>query len=125
MDRAVRDLQTQVERRDKQNSQLSDEISSKHDKIERLLATIDELQADASNDQLAARRAERDLREEREERLRLERELEGWKSLRVERSVLSGSGGRDDDRRSSMAHSSRLAKSENLQRQMSTSKVLL
>lgn len=36
---------------------------------------------------MAARRAERDLREEREKALRLERELEGWKGLRMERGV--------------------------------------
>lgn len=34
---------------------------------------------------MQARRAERELREEREKALRLERELEGWKALRVER----------------------------------------
>ena len=124
VDRTVRDLQSQVERRDKQNSQLSDEIAQKCDKIERLLATVDELQADESKNQLAARRAERDLREEREERLRLERELEGWKSLRVERNLGTIKTG-SDDRRSSIAHSSRMGKSENISRQMSTSKVLI
>ena len=51
------------------------------------MGTIDELQAEESKSQLQARRAERDLREEREGRLRLERELEGWKALRVERGV--------------------------------------
>ena len=137
MDRAVRDLQSQLERRDRQNAQLSDEIGQKCDKVERLLATIDELQADESRTQLAARRAERDLREEREERLRLERELEGWKSLRVERTGISGSvsatrlgaGAGEEERRASgpLAHSARLGKAngENLKRQMSTSKVLL
>lgn len=56
--------------------------------MERLLATIDELQSSDSNNQLAARRAERELREEREKALRLERELEGWKGLRMERGNL-------------------------------------
>ena len=127
VDRTVRDLQSQIDRRDKHNTQLSDEIAQKCDKIERLLATVDELQADESKNQLAARRAERDLREEREERLRLERELEGWKSLRVERNILGGAAGRtgSEDRRSSLAHSSRMGKSENLNRQMSTSKILI
>lgn len=54
-----------------------------------LLATIDELQSSDSNNQLAAKRADRELREEREKTLRLERELEGLKTLRVgSRSVL-------------------------------------
>lgn len=124
----MRDLQSQIERRDKQNGQLSEEISQKCDKIERLLANIDELQADDSKNQLAARRAERDLREEREERLRLERELEGWKSLRVERGLLGSVAGRagDEDRRTSFTGSLRLGKDDaGMRRQMSTSKVLL
>jgi hypothetical protein len=41
---------------------------------------------------LAARRGERELREERERALRLERELEGWKGLRFERSSVRGPG---------------------------------
>ena len=52
--------------------------------MDKLLKTIDELQASESSNQLSARRAERELREERERSLRLEREVEGWK-LRTER----------------------------------------
>ena len=127
VDRTVRDLQSQIERRDKQNAQLSDEIAQKCDKIERLLVNIEELQSEDSQNQLAARRAERELREEREERLRLERELEGWKSLRVERGLLGSVAGRtgDEDRRSSLTGSLRLGKGESVRRQLSTSKVLL
>ena len=43
------------------------------------MKTIDELQSSDSSNQLSARRAERELREEKERALRLERELEGWK----------------------------------------------
>lgn len=53
------------------------------DKVDKLLKTIDELQSSESSNQLAARRAERELREEKERSLRMERELEGWKSLRA------------------------------------------
>lgn len=88
----MRDLQTQIERRDKINTQLSEDISKSRDKIERLLLTIDELQSSDSTNQLQARRAERDLREEREKALRLERELGGWKALRMERGSLGRSG---------------------------------
>ena len=49
------------------------------DKVDKLLGAIDELQASESSKQLSARRAERELREEREKSLRLEREVEGWK----------------------------------------------
>lgn len=80
VDRTVRDLQTQIERREKANAQLTDDISKSRDKIERLLATIDELQSSDSTNQLQAKRAERELREEKEKALRLERELEGLKT---------------------------------------------
>lgn len=86
IDRAVKDLQTQLERKDKQNSQLSEDVGRMRDKVDKLLRTIDELQSSESSTQLSARRAERELREEKEKSLRLERELEGWKGLRVEKA---------------------------------------
>jgi myosin heavy chain 9/10/11/14 len=85
VDRTVKDLQQQIERRDKINAQLQEDITRSRDKVEKLLKTIDELQSSDSTNQLSARRAERELREEREKALRLERELEGWKALRVEK----------------------------------------
>lgn len=97
VDRTVKDLNAQIQRRDKQVHNLNEEISKGRDKVERLLQDIDELQADEAKNQLAAKRAERDLREEKEKALRLERELEGWKALRMERSssrmaTMRGSG---------------------------------
>ena len=85
VDRTVRDLQSQIERRDKAVSQLNEDINKSRDKSERLLSTIDELQKSESDHQLVAKRAERELRDEKEKSLRLERELEGWKGLRVEK----------------------------------------
>ncbi|KAI1003553.1 Myosin type-2 heavy chain 1 [Podosphaera aphanis] len=85
IDRTVKDLQQQIERRDKINSQLLEDISRSRDKVEKLLKTIDELQSSESEVQLTARRAERALTEEKERALRLERELEGWKALRIEK----------------------------------------
>ncbi|KAK2807657.1 hypothetical protein FQN51_000094 [Onygenales sp. PD_10] len=93
VDRTVKDLQSQIDRREKVNTQLTDDINKSRDKIERLLQTIDELQSSDSENQLQARRAERELREEREKSLRLERELEGWKGLRVERGSAIGRTG--------------------------------
>lgn len=87
VDRVVKDLQAQLERRDKQNASLTEDCARLRDKADKLLRTIDELQASESANQLSARRAERELREEREKCLRLERELEGWKSLRMERGA--------------------------------------
>lgn len=79
-------MQAQIDRREKQNKQLSDDHAKSKSRIERLLKTIEEMQSSDSDAQLQARRAERELREERERTLRLERELEGWKALRLERS---------------------------------------
>jgi myosin protein heavy chain len=62
------------------NSQLNDEVKKARDRIERLLKNIEELQQGDTETQLQTRRAERDLREERERVLYLERELEGWKA---------------------------------------------
>ena len=81
----MKDLESQIQRREKQNQGLSEDVNKARDKISNLLQTIDELQSSDSQSQLTAKRAERELREEREKALRLERELEGWKGLRVER----------------------------------------
>lgn len=90
VDRTVKDLQSQIDRREKMNAQLNEELNKGREKIERLLQNIDELQQVDTETQMQARRAERELREEREKALRLERELEGWKSLRVERTSTIG-----------------------------------
>lgn len=84
-DRTLRDLQSQIERREKLNSTLEDDLSRQRDKNAALLQNIQDLQTSDSENQLASRRAERELREEREKVLRLEREIEGWKALRFER----------------------------------------
>lgn len=72
------------------NGQLTDDVNKAREKIERLLKNIEELQQSDSENQLQARRAERELREEREKALRLERELDGWKHLRAERGSVMG-----------------------------------
>ncbi|KAI1675420.1 myosin type ii heavy protein [Pyrenophora tritici-repentis] len=90
VDRTVRDLQTQIERRDKQNAAVVEDLNKSRDKISNLLATIDDLQSSDSTNQLAAKRAERELREEREKTLRLERELEALKNLRTDRRSILG-----------------------------------
>lgn len=71
--------------------QLVEDAQRLRDKVDKLLVTIDELQSSESNNQLSARRAERELREEKEKVLRLEKELEGWR-LRVERGSSIGIG---------------------------------
>lgn len=83
----MKDLQGQIERKDKQNSQLSDDVNRMRDKVDKLLKTIDELQASESANQLSTRRAERELREEKERTLRLERELDSTRSFKGGSSV--------------------------------------
>ncbi|KAI6435164.1 hypothetical protein MCOR22_009326 [Pyricularia oryzae] len=94
VDRTVKDLQSQIERKDKQNGQLQDDLTRMRDKADKLLKTIDELQAADSTAQLNARRAERELREEKEKTMQLERELESWKASapRPGSSSISGYG---------------------------------
>lgn len=72
-----------------------DDLNKAREKMSNLLATIDDLQSSDSTAQLAAKRAERELRESQEKNLRLERELEGWKNLRVERRSALGVPGSD------------------------------
>lgn len=69
---------------------IAEDLNKAREKISNLLSTIDELQSSDSASQLAAKRAERELREEREKSLRLEREVENWKGLRVERRSALG-----------------------------------
>ncbi|KAL5406345.1 hypothetical protein PMIN03_007844 [Paraphaeosphaeria minitans] len=104
VDRTVKDLQSQIERRDKQNASVIEDLNKARDKISNLLSTIDELQSSDSTNHLAAKRADRELREEREKTLRLERELEGWKSLRVERRSALGVPGAGSEAGDSRSH---------------------
>lgn len=97
VDRTVKDLQNQIERREKQNKSVTEDLNKARDKISSLLAAIDELQTSDSAAQLAAKRAERELREEREKGLRLEREVEGLRVLRVERRSNLGVPGAGSD----------------------------
>lgn len=92
VDRTVKDLQSQMERRDKSAQMLNDDLNKSRDKVERLLQTIDELQQSDSSAQLATKRAERELREEREKSLRLERELDAMRAARTERESAKRSG---------------------------------
>jgi len=117
----------QIDRRDKANTQLEEEVARSRDRCEKFLKTIDELQNSDSANQLAARKAERELRDEREKALRLERELEGWKQLRMEKGsslargavrssgTWSGSGAEENGieipkRRSSVSRQTSLSK---------------
>lgn len=83
-DRQLRDLQAQLEQKDRAHSQLQNDIDSSRDRIDRLLKTVDELQASDSDHSLAARRAERELQSEKERRLKMEKELESLRDARAD-----------------------------------------
>jgi myosin heavy chain 9/10/11/14 len=91
-DRTIRDLQGQIERREKLAATLEEDLTRQRDKNATLLQTISDLQTSDTENQLAARRAEREFREEHEKVLRLERELEGWKGLRFEKGSARAPG---------------------------------
>jgi len=87
VDRTVKDLQSQLERRDKSAQSQDDELRRSRDKISTLLSNIEELQASDSSSQLSAKRAERELREEKGKTLRLEREVETMRAVSREREA--------------------------------------
>ncbi|KAL2268875.1 hypothetical protein VTJ83DRAFT_3721 [Remersonia thermophila] len=91
VDRIVKDLQSQIERRDKHNAQLSEDVARMRDRCDKLLRTIEELQQSEGEHELAARRAERELRDEKERAQQLERELEAWKTRVEKASSVAGS----------------------------------
>ena len=126
-ERLVRDLQSQISRRDQLLGQSSQDLDKSRAKVQSLLTTIEELQAEEGKCELAARRAERDLREERDRALRLERELEGWKGLRVGRDSsrkVSGVGSIRGNSSSRLGRDSGLG-GEGLARSMSNTKGFL
>ena len=90
-DRQLRDLQSQLDRKESANAQLQVDADSSRNRIDRLLKTVDELQASDSDHSLAAKRAERELQSEKERRLKIEKELEALKDLRGDRENLGAS----------------------------------
>jgi hypothetical protein len=86
-------LQSKIDRREKLAAGLENDLHRQRERVGDLLKSIDDLQSVISEKELITRRTERELKEEREKALRLEREIEGWKGLRFERSsVRAGSG---------------------------------
>lgn len=79
-DRTVKDLHTQISQKEKETSKLQDEISRNESKIRALQETIESIQGLETTQRLASRRAEREVRDLKETSLRLEKELEDWKS---------------------------------------------
>ncbi|KAK5112740.1 hypothetical protein LTR62_003838 [Meristemomyces frigidus] len=106
VDRTVKDLESQITRRDKSLHNLDDELKRSRDKISTLLTNIEELQQTDSASQLATKRAERELREEREKTLRLEREVDTLRAARRSGTLaaLSDAGGGGSRRGSSIGY---------------------
>ena len=79
-DRFVKDLQTQILQKEKISTRLQDEIVRNESKIRNLQETVESLQGLETTQRLATRRAEREARDLKETSLRLEKELEDWKT---------------------------------------------
>ncbi|KAF5092922.1 hypothetical protein D0Z03_002636 [Geotrichum reessii] len=79
-DRSVKDLQTQLQQREKINSKLQEEVTKNESKIRSLQETVENLQGLETTYRLSSRRAEREARDYKETSLRLEKELEEWKN---------------------------------------------
>jgi myosin protein heavy chain len=73
-------LQTEIERKEKANTQLNADISRHRDKIQKLLETVEELHKSDAENQMSAKRAEAKLREEKEKALNFQKELETLKA---------------------------------------------
>jgi len=125
VDRQIKDFNAEIERKEKRCLQLQEENNRQREKQEKLLQTIEELQSSESGHEHAARRAERELREERGKVLQLEKELENLKTRGYQKgSRPSGSwrpgsewGGDDDTggivipkRKSSLSRATSLSK---------------
>jgi hypothetical protein len=86
-------LQGQIDRREKLVSSLEEDLNRQRDRVSDLLKNIDQLQSQVSEKEMLARRTDRELKDEREKALRLEREVEGWKGLRFDRGSVKGGTG--------------------------------
>ncbi|KAL9089018.1 MAG: hypothetical protein Q9159_002736 [Coniocarpon cinnabarinum] len=85
----VEDLQQRLRKHEEHFEDLSADLNnSMRSRIDRLLKTVDDLQASDSAHSLAAKRAERELQAEKERRLKLEKEIEALKDRRGERENL-------------------------------------
>ncbi|KAG5354398.1 Myosin type-2 heavy chain 1 [Yarrowia sp. C11] len=89
-DRQARELRDQLDQRDQLVKRLQEESAKSEAKVSRLVAAVEKAQGSESQYQVVARRAERESRELREKSLRLEKDLENWKS-RLEAYVSNNS----------------------------------
>ncbi|QNQ00720.1 Myosin type-2 heavy chain 1 [Yarrowia lipolytica] len=79
-DRQARELRDQLDQRDQLVKRLQEESAKSEAKVNRLVEAVEKAQGSESQYQVVARRAERESRELREKSLRLEKDLENWKS---------------------------------------------
>lgn len=92
-DRSMKDLHNQLAQKDKHVQRLEEESERSESKVKKLKESIETIQSSESSHRMAARRAEREARDAKERSLRLEKELEDWKSrfedLRMNRNQSS------------------------------------
>lgn len=79
-DRSVKDLMGQVSQKEKMVQRLQEDLSRNEGKVKSLQETVENLQSVETTFRLAARRAERETKDVKEKSLRLQKDLEEWKS---------------------------------------------
>ena len=79
------DLRQQLETRTKQNTNLNRDLNNARAEISTLNAQLKDYQAAETSHQQALKKATREMQQERDRAQRIERELEGWRGLRMEK----------------------------------------
>lgn len=79
-DRSVKDLMGQISQRDKAVQRMQEDLTRNETKIKGLQETVESLQSTETTHRLSARRAEREAKDAKEKSLRLQKDLEEWKS---------------------------------------------
>lgn len=80
MERLVKDLKSKLEIAEKENAQLASENVSVEKKTERLRQALEKLEESESKASLYAKRVERELKEQKEAKMRSEMDLITWKN---------------------------------------------
>ena len=79
------DLRQQLETRTKQNASLNRDLNNARAEIATLHSQLKDHQAAEASHQQALKKANREMHQERDRAHRIERELEGWRGLRMEK----------------------------------------
>ncbi len=97
LDNSLKGLKDELKQKERLATRYDDELSTKINKINNLVETLEKLQGSESQFRLTAKRAEREKKEMKERALQLERELEEWRSRFETVTTKRQSGGISSD----------------------------